>query len=48
MNVEIVKDAVLAGLGANANNGSNAGLAYLNANNRVSIANATWGFRLCR
>ena len=37
-----------AGLGAYANNGSNAGLACLHASNRVSLAYASWGFRLCR
>ena len=33
-------------VGGNANNGSNAGLAYLNANNAPSNANANYGSRL--
>jgi hypothetical protein len=37
----------LAGLGAFENIGSYAGLAYLHAYNRVSVADASWGFRLC-
>lgn len=37
-----------AGLGAFADGGSLAGLAYLNASTRVSSAYAYWGFRLCR
>lgn len=37
----------LAGLGANANTGSTAGLACLTAFYRVSFAIAAWGFRLC-
>lgn len=35
-------------LGANANNGANAGFGYLNANNRSSNSNANIGFRFYR
>lgn len=37
----------IAGLGAHARSGSVAGLACLTAYGRVSVAVATWGFRLC-
>lgn len=44
----ITKVAVVGGLqvGGNANNGSNDGLAYLNANNVPANANANIGSRL--
>lgn len=34
-------------LGGNANNGTNAGLAYVNSNNSVSNTNANIGSRIC-
>lgn len=34
-------------LGGNANNGTNAGLAYVNSNNDVSNSNANYGSRTC-
>lgn len=39
------KGIALLGVGGNANNGSNCGLAYVNANNAFSNANDNWGAR---